>query len=322
MAADKKTTKKTSRVLVADDSITIQKLVNLTFASTAYEVIAAADGHDALMKIRSLKPEVVFLAAELPQVDGFKICEMLRKDSAFEGIKVVILRTSAQKDATARAKGAGADDVLLKPFDSQLLLRTVENLKGPANLEKSATSTGASLVQASSSKTKLNKNSNQANDEESTVTILVQPREDSATISLVEPAPSPASSPASSKAERDLDKQRDLHQKLEQIAAAVVSERENPEIATADRPFEGAREKERDTFKISPKNFKYPVNESPAKPSLRFAEEASGGQGPGVSLNAAPDPTLVEKMIQEWIQQNLPTMAERILKEEIAKSLR
>ncbi len=254
MASGKKSTKKTSRILVADDSITIQKLVNLTFAPTAFEVIAAADGHDALIKIRNLKPEVIFVAAELPQVDGFTICDTIRKDPALETMKVVILRTASQKDAPMKARTVGADDVLLKPFDAQLLLKTVDSLS------KERTS---------------------MREEESTVTILAPaaPEKTSSGETVTEKMEPPRSA-----------KESELKDRLEAIAAQIVSEKEPPPPS------------KRDTF-VEHKN-------SPASASAAAAE-----------MGADKLEALAKAQIQQWVEQNLPALAEKLLKAEIEKAI-
>ncbi len=116
------------KILVADDSITIQKLVNLTLAGTDFEIITALDGHDAKNKIKRMKPEIVLLDAKLREVSGIKICTEMKRDKDQKMIRVVLLRaniTQAEKDTMSKA---GADGYLDKPFDSKALWIILQGL--------------------------------------------------------------------------------------------------------------------------------------------------------------------------------------------------
>jgi len=118
------------KILVADDSITIQKLVNLTLAGTEFEIITALDGHDAKNKIKRMKPEIVLLDAKLREVSGIKICTELKRDKDQKAIRVILLRANLSKEETDTMSKAGADGYLDKPFDSKALWGMLQGLSG------------------------------------------------------------------------------------------------------------------------------------------------------------------------------------------------
>jgi DNA-binding response OmpR family regulator len=114
------------KILVADESITIQKLVHLTFAGTSYEIVVASDGHDAFTKAKRLKPDFVLADCRLRELDGLKLCEAIRKESTLSGTKVILMKSAADKVSSTQSIEAGADDLLAKPFDSKGLTRIIE----------------------------------------------------------------------------------------------------------------------------------------------------------------------------------------------------
>ena len=116
------------KILVADDSITIQKLVNLTLAGTEFEIITALDGHDAKNKIKRMKPEIVLLDAKLREVSGIKICTEMKRDKEQKSIRVFLLKGSLTKEEHDTLSKAGADGYLDKPFDSKALWGVLQGL--------------------------------------------------------------------------------------------------------------------------------------------------------------------------------------------------
>jgi DNA-binding response OmpR family regulator len=118
------------KLLIADDSITIQKLVNLTMAGTDFEVVTAFDGFDAKNKIKRLKPELVFLDAKLREISGLKLCTEIRKDKQLKNTRVILLRSNPSADEREAMAKVGPDAYLDKPFDSRALLSVIQNLAG------------------------------------------------------------------------------------------------------------------------------------------------------------------------------------------------
>lgn len=113
------------RVLVADESIAIQKLVHLGLAATQYEVIASSDGQDAYLKVKSMRPDLVLADCNLRQMDGFDLVEKIRNDSSLSFVRTVLLKGTIPKNKESRLKEVVTDEILAKPFDTKTLLELV-----------------------------------------------------------------------------------------------------------------------------------------------------------------------------------------------------
>ena len=105
-------------LLLADDSVAIQKVIDLTFTDEGMQVITAGDGRDALEKLNQSKPDVVLADVFMPGVDGYELCKFIKQSEQFRGVPVMLLVGSFEPFDEAEAKRAGADDVVTKPFQS------------------------------------------------------------------------------------------------------------------------------------------------------------------------------------------------------------
>ena len=105
-------------LLLADDSVAIQKVIDLTFTDEGMQVITAGDGQDALEKLNLSKPDVVLADIYMPGVDGYELCKHIKQSEEFRDVPVVLLVGSFEPFNEADAKRAGADDVVTKPFQS------------------------------------------------------------------------------------------------------------------------------------------------------------------------------------------------------------
>ncbi len=123
------------RLLLADDSVTIQKVVHLTFADEGIEVIAVSDGDAAMQKFVESMPDLVMVDVNMPGVSGFQICEMIKQDEETKHIPVILLVGSFEPFDEAEARRVGADDFLTKPFQSirQLVNKVSDLLNGNGN---------------------------------------------------------------------------------------------------------------------------------------------------------------------------------------------
>jgi CheY-like chemotaxis protein len=106
------------KLLLADDSIAIQKVIDLTFTDEGMEVTTVGDGQDALEKLNQFTPDVVLADVFMPGVDGYELCKFIKENERFRGVPVMLLVGSFEPFDEAEAKRAGADDVVTKPFQS------------------------------------------------------------------------------------------------------------------------------------------------------------------------------------------------------------
>ncbi len=133
------------KLLLADDSKTIQKVVNLTFADQGIEVLTANDGATALRMVAEFAPGLVLVDVNLPGLNGFEICEQIKQRADSPTIPVILLVGSFEPFDENRASRAGADDFLTKPFQSiGQLVRKVSALlplNGGENFSSATTET-------------------------------------------------------------------------------------------------------------------------------------------------------------------------------------
>jgi CheY-like chemotaxis protein len=129
------------KLLLADDSITIQKVVNLTFADEGIEVVAVGDGDAAMIKFNESMPDLVLADVNMPGLDGYRICEMIKQDDETKHIPVILLVGSFEPFDEQEAWRVGADDFLTKPFQSirQLVTKVSDLLNAPAANSKNST---------------------------------------------------------------------------------------------------------------------------------------------------------------------------------------
>ena len=115
-------------LLLADDSVTIQKVVAITFANEDYAVSAVDNGEDAIAKARATRPDVILLDAMMPKKNGYEACEAIKADPALAGVPVILLAGTFEQFDEARAKAVRADAFIQKPFESQALINKVREL--------------------------------------------------------------------------------------------------------------------------------------------------------------------------------------------------
>ena len=115
-------------IVVADDNLDILLLISKRLAKRGYEVATAADGWAALEIIRARRPAAVVLDWVMPVLQGKEVCAELKKDPVTASIPVVFLTARAAEEDIARGMESGADEYLTKPFDIEVLERTLRRL--------------------------------------------------------------------------------------------------------------------------------------------------------------------------------------------------
>lgn len=133
------------KLLLADDSVTIQKVVNLTFADEGIEVISVGDGNTAMEKFVESRPDLVMVDVNMPGVDGYRICEIIKQDEETRDIPVILLVGSFEPFDEEEARRVGANDYLTKPFQSirQLVNKVTVLLTRTNGLETTTETTDA-----------------------------------------------------------------------------------------------------------------------------------------------------------------------------------
>ena len=116
------------KILLADDSLTIQKVVELTFSDSDFDLVCVGNGLRALEKVREDRPDLILADVVMPEKNGYEVCEAIKGDPATSRIPVILLTGTFEPFDRQRAERIGADAIVSKPFDSQQLLRQVEAL--------------------------------------------------------------------------------------------------------------------------------------------------------------------------------------------------
>jgi CheY-like chemotaxis protein len=116
------------KILLADDSVTIQRVVELTFAGQGYDVTCLRSGREVVDVARSLRPDVVLLDVSLPEENGYDVCQQLKKEQELGEVPVMLLTGTFEPFDGDRARTAGASAHLTKPFESQVLVERVSEL--------------------------------------------------------------------------------------------------------------------------------------------------------------------------------------------------
>lgn len=114
-----------STVLVVDDQPELRLLIKLTFSGTGCTVREAADGESALAACAAEVPDVVLLDVMLPGIDGYEVCRRLKTEARLKKTLVVLMTAGDQATERVRAREAGADFYVPKPFSPAELLQLV-----------------------------------------------------------------------------------------------------------------------------------------------------------------------------------------------------
>jgi CheY-like chemotaxis protein len=126
------------RILLADDSVTIQKVIELTFMDEDFEVRAVSNGDEALALLPDFRPEFVIADVHMPGANGYEVCR--RAKALLPNVPVLLLVGTFEPFDEGQSRSSGADSFLKKPFDSQELLQRVQTLLGSASPAPAAAS--------------------------------------------------------------------------------------------------------------------------------------------------------------------------------------
>jgi len=123
------------RLIVADASPSVQKIVQMAFAETEFELHLFEDGQEVIQSLGAINPDAVLLSLSLPSRDGYEVGRYLRGRENFNKTALVLLRNSFETLDLEKLRGLDCDEIVQKPFDSEKLARTVREIidrkKGP-----------------------------------------------------------------------------------------------------------------------------------------------------------------------------------------------
>jgi len=116
------------KLLLVDDSVTIRRVVELTFAGENVNVVAVGDGREAMERIVAERPDIVLADVGPGEPDGYEVAAFVKRHPALSHVPVVLLTGAFQPVDRVRAAECGCDGVLAKPFDLQSMVGVVRGL--------------------------------------------------------------------------------------------------------------------------------------------------------------------------------------------------
>ena len=116
------------KILVADDSAAVRQSVSFILEQAGYTVVQAADGKDALGKLKQETFNMLVTDVNMPEMDGIELVRQTRAMDAYKFAPVVVLTTESQTSKMDEGKAAGATGWIVKPFDAEKLLAVVKKL--------------------------------------------------------------------------------------------------------------------------------------------------------------------------------------------------
>lgn len=119
-----------TKVMVIDDSKTIRRTAATLLEHTGCTVVTAEDGFDALARIVRERPDLIFIDVMMPKLDGYETCSIIRSNSEYAEIPIVMLSSKSSFCDRARGDVVGANAYLTKPFSKDELLDAISKFTG------------------------------------------------------------------------------------------------------------------------------------------------------------------------------------------------
>ena len=134
------------KLLLADDSVTIQRVIELTFADEDIEVTAVGDGQMAIDRLDTDPPDIILADIDMPRRDGYEVAAYVKSRPKLAHIPVVLLTGAFEPIDEARAAAVGSSDVLAKPFEPQMVINRVKELLGKKRQDGQAAYASAAVT--------------------------------------------------------------------------------------------------------------------------------------------------------------------------------
>lgn len=118
------------RILIVDDEPNIVVSLEFLMKREGFEVAVAPDGEAALRALEERLPDLVLLDIMLPKKNGFEVCQAIRANPAWQGVKIVMLTAKGRDTEVAKGTALGADAYMTKPFSTKDLVAQVRQILG------------------------------------------------------------------------------------------------------------------------------------------------------------------------------------------------
>jgi two-component system, chemotaxis family, chemotaxis protein CheY len=116
------------RILTIDDSKTIRDMLMLTLADAGFDVLQAVDGQDGLEMLDKERVDLVITDINMPRMDGYEVIRQMRRNTTHKSTPILVLTTESEKEKKNLAREAGATGWMVKPFDPDRLIATINKV--------------------------------------------------------------------------------------------------------------------------------------------------------------------------------------------------
>lgn len=117
-----------AKILIVEDEVQINRLIELVLQSDGfYKILKAFDGKEALNIIQNDKPDLILLDVMLPEIDGFSLCKLIKRDKNYNSVKIIMLTAKNLEIDILKGFELGAIDYITKPFSNKILLARVNS---------------------------------------------------------------------------------------------------------------------------------------------------------------------------------------------------
>jgi CheY-like chemotaxis protein len=140
------------KLLLADESITVQRVIALTFAEQDIQIVSVSDGRQAMDQMAAQRPDIVLAGTSLPQVSGYDLARYMRSRPDLKDVPVLLLSGAFETVDNARLAESGANGILEKPVEPTVVIGRVKELLGLKSEDKPAAPAGRLLTPAAPQK--------------------------------------------------------------------------------------------------------------------------------------------------------------------------
>jgi len=118
------------KILLVDDSKTVLMMEQMILNKSAYELVIANDGRQAIAKANAEHPDLILMDVMMPEMGGFEACEQLRSVEATRGIPIIMVTTRGEAESIEKGYASGCSDYITKPINGMELLSKLKNYLG------------------------------------------------------------------------------------------------------------------------------------------------------------------------------------------------
>lgn len=115
-------------ILTVDDSRMMREMLLMVLQGAGFNVVQAEDGEEGLAVLGPAKPDLIITDINMPKLDGYGFIEGVRNDAAYRATPILVLSTESSAEKKARARAAGATGWIVKPFDPEQLVATLQRV--------------------------------------------------------------------------------------------------------------------------------------------------------------------------------------------------